>query len=259
MKFQFSLKPGLKAGLKVIGARFYVVGFLFGLMVAGTPGVAGVAGVITGPVFANPVAVNDSKNNLHPNRHPNPFVIQINIERPVLTVLKDGKSYRSYSVALGKPETQTPVGSWRIMTKQKNWGDGFGTRWLGLNVPWGIYGIHGTNRPEYIGTYASNGCIRMRNADVEALYDLIPVGTPVKILGDPFRYLRVLEYGNIGADVRVVQQKLKEAGYFRGACDGIFGPTTQFALIYFELARGIPMDGEVGMDDYTALGLEGIH
>ena len=49
-----------------------------------------------------------------------------------------------------------------------NWGGGFGTRWLGLNVPWGIYGIHGTNQPWSIGTQASAGCIRMFNRHVGA-------------------------------------------------------------------------------------------
>lgn len=43
-------------------------------------------------------------------------------------------------------------------------------------------GIHGTNRPSSIGKPCSDGCIRMRNADVEALYDLVPLGTRVEIL-----------------------------------------------------------------------------
>lgn len=189
----------------------------------------------------------------------NPYLIRIDIRQPVLTVYKNGRSIRSYPVVLGRPETQTPVGNWRIIDKQKNWGDGFGSRWLALNVPWGIYGIHGTNRPEYIGTYASNGCIRMRNVDVEQLYDLVPKGTPVNILGDPLRYIRTLRYGNIGADVQLVQQRLKELGYFRGECDGRFGPVMEFGLIYYELSERLPMDGEVGMDDYRTLGLIQIH
>ena len=45
----------------------------------------------------------------------------------------------------------------------------------------GNYGIHGTNRPDSIGYYVSNGCIRMREADVEVLFDMVEVGTPVEI------------------------------------------------------------------------------
>jgi len=41
--------------------------------------------------------------------------------------------------------------------------------------------IHGTNHEEQLGTAASHGCIRMRNADVAELYELINEGTPVSI------------------------------------------------------------------------------
>lgn len=42
--------------------------------------------------------------------------------------------------------------------------------------------IHGTNQEHLIGTPASHGCVRMKNADVCELYDLIPEGTPVEIV-----------------------------------------------------------------------------
>ena len=45
--------------------------------------------------------------------------------------------------------------------------------------------IHGTNHEEQIGTLASHGCIRMRNADVAELFDLVEVGTPVVIAPPP--------------------------------------------------------------------------
>jgi hypothetical protein len=44
------------------------------------------------------------------------------------------------------------------------------------------YGIHGTNRPKSIGTAASHGCIRMRNQDVEDLFERVEVGDPVDLL-----------------------------------------------------------------------------
>ena len=181
--------------------------------------------------------------------------IRIDTKRPVLMLYRNGSLYKRYDVALGKPATPSPVGEWKIVDKQRNWGGGFGTRWLGLNVPWGTYGIHGTNRPDLIGKYVSNGCIRMRNADVEQLYELVPVGTSVIISGDPMKTRRALVLGNIGADVLLVQYRLQDAGYFSGKCDGKFSGETQFWLSLYELAHHLPMDGVVGEDDYEALGL----
>ena len=43
------------------------------------------------------------------------------------------------------------------------------------------YGIHGTNHPDSVGHYVSNGCIRMHEEDVEKIYDMVEVGTPVDI------------------------------------------------------------------------------
>lgn len=186
----------------------------------------------------------------------NPSVeIRIDTNRPVLKLYRRGVLYKRYDVALGKPSTPSPIGKWKVVDKQKNWGGGFGTRWLGLNVPWGTYGIHGTNRPELIGKYVSNGCIRMRNADVEQLYDLVPVGTPVIISGNPIQTRRTLTFGNIGADVLLVQHRLQDAGYYTGKFDGRFSGETQFWLSLYELAHHLPMDGMVGPDDYQALGL----
>ncbi|NLC47295.1 MAG: L,D-transpeptidase, partial [Firmicutes bacterium] len=43
------------------------------------------------------------------------------------------------------------------------------------------YGIHGTDEPSSIGKHASSGCIRLRNRDVEELYDQVQIGTEVEI------------------------------------------------------------------------------
>lgn len=45
-----------------------------------------------------------------------------------------------------------------------------------------LYRIHGTNAPSTIGRAVSSGCIRMRNQDVEDLYERVPVGTKVVVL-----------------------------------------------------------------------------
>jgi lipoprotein-anchoring transpeptidase ErfK/SrfK len=49
-----------------------------------------------------------------------------------------------------------------------------------LNIGNG-YALHGTNRPETIGRAVSHGCVRLRNEDIEKLYGMVPVGTPVYI------------------------------------------------------------------------------
>jgi lipoprotein-anchoring transpeptidase ErfK/SrfK len=46
------------------------------------------------------------------------------------------------------------------------------------------YGIHGTNAPSSIGKPASHGCIRMREHDLEELFQLVTVGTQVELTGE---------------------------------------------------------------------------
>jgi len=48
-----------------------------------------------------------------------------------------------------------------------------------------VYRIHGTNRPDTIGTAVSSGCFRLVNADVSDLYDRVPVGTKVIVRQKP--------------------------------------------------------------------------
>lgn len=111
---------------------------------------------------------------------PSPVEIIVNVSAKRLTVYRNGSIYREYIVATGKPETPTPIGVFEIINKEIDPGGPYGTRWLGLSARG--YGIHGTNNPASIGTAASNGCIRMYNEDIEALFDMTVVGTPVRIL-----------------------------------------------------------------------------
>lgn len=111
---------------------------------------------------------------------PSPVEIVINIPAKRLTVYRQGSIYREYIIATGKPSTPTPSGVFTIINKEIDPGGPYGTRWLGLSAKG--YGIHGTNNPASIGNAASNGCIRMYNEDVEALFDITPIGTVVRIL-----------------------------------------------------------------------------
>lgn len=171
--------------------------------------------------------------------------IVINISKRNLEVYNDGQLYKTYRIAVGKSQTPTPIGEWNVVWKDYNWGTGFGTRWMGLNVPWGVYGIHGTNKPWSIGQFASHGCIRMRNKDVEELFEWIPIGTPVKIEGRKIKVQRVLKYQMTGADVVLVQMKLKELGYLNSRADGIYGNVTAEAVKAFQADQGLEATGVV--------------
>jgi hypothetical protein len=110
--------------------------------------------------------------------------IHIDIPSRTLAFYYSGRSYGPYPLGLGKPSTPTPQGDWGVAEKDPDpWWEVLGSRWMGLDIPWGTYGIHGTNMDWSIGGYVSNGCIRMHNWDVEAIYPLVVIGTPVVISG----------------------------------------------------------------------------
>ncbi|MFC1806308.1 L,D-transpeptidase family protein [Planctomycetota bacterium] len=116
------------------------------------------------------------------------FDVEISKGQFLLTVIKDGLWVREFKVGLGR-DGSTPVGAFIAGHKLKQptyFGDGapvpygdkknnpLGTRWItiqGAGV--GQYGIHGTWEPESMGKEMSKGCVRMLNADVEWLFDLI--------------------------------------------------------------------------------------
>lgn len=109
--------------------------------------------------------------------------IVISVGERALGLYEGDRLVRRYPVAIGKPSTPTPVGTHRILEKIMYPGGGLGTRWMAFTYQ--MHGIHGTNRPELIGQAVSNGCVRMYNEDVEELYDLVDVGTPVIVIAGP--------------------------------------------------------------------------
>lgn len=177
-----------------------------------------------------------------------------------LTVLSDGKPYTHFPIAIGKAETPSPIGNWQVVSKAMNWGPSFGTRWMGLNVPWGVYGIHGTNKPWSIGSMASQGCFRMWNRDVEVLYPWVKKGTPVIVVGNPFGYMsggfQTLVAGDKNAAVQFIQDKLKRKGFYQGTPDGLFGPGTEKAVKEFQKRHGLVQSGQISYQEYQALGLQ---
>jgi L,D-transpeptidase ErfK/SrfK len=181
------------------------------------------------------------------------YNITVDMEQFELTLKEGQEIIEVYPVAVGKPATPTPTGNWRIIQKTENPGGPFGARWMRLNVPWGGYGIHGTDDPESIGQPVSHGCIRMNNDDVIELYDIVPLGTEVKIIGETFTG-RVLYLGvDGGADVVRVQEILQNLGYYTGPLDGEYDEEVRDAILDFQRDYGLMTDGVVGPNTYEAL------
>ena len=125
------------------------------------------------------------------------FSIVVDKYTNTLTLLSNGKFFKKYKVRTGAYDNQTPAGEYKIENKKKDprWvnprthkmyppGDPeneLGTRWMSFQSD--MLGIHGTIKRDTVGYYSSFGCVGMYSEDVEALFDLVPIGTPVKIVG----------------------------------------------------------------------------
>lgn len=121
--------------------------------------------------------------------------VLVNIPARSLRVYDNDKTVAIYPVGVGKIVTPTPQGYFKVVEKIVNptWTDPantsvsiasgpnnpLGYRWIGIG---GNYGIHGTNRPDSVGHYVSNGCIRMVEANVEKVFDMVNVGTEVQLV-----------------------------------------------------------------------------
>ena len=81
----------------------------------------------------------------------------------------------------------------------------------------------------------------------------VPYDEPVT--GGEGDALPTLRKGDKGQDVRTLQNALNEAGYDCGEVDGIFGTKTKNAVKAFQKAKGLKVDGIVGRNTWTALGL----
>jgi lipoprotein-anchoring transpeptidase ErfK/SrfK len=118
--------------------------------------------------------------------------IIISIPDRKLALMEAGRVLRIFPTAVGAPKSPSPAGAFKIVERipDPTWytkgrivppgkSNPLGTRWLGLSVKG--YGIHGTNNPASIGHNASHGCIRMRNHDVEQLFEMVSVGDAVEL------------------------------------------------------------------------------
>jgi lipoprotein-anchoring transpeptidase ErfK/SrfK len=126
----------------------------------------------------------------------------LTLERSTYTLRfwKDLKLAKTYTVAVGQEGLETPEGLYHIQDKQveptwhvpeSDWAGSLAgqsippgpsnplkARWMGIFEG---AGIHGTEETSSLGTAASHGCVRMAIPDVEELYELVEVGTPIFI------------------------------------------------------------------------------
>ncbi len=118
----------------------------------------------------------------------------------------------TYAISIGREGWNTPLGNFSIVSKVKDptWTPPASIRAehaaqgdilpavvpAGPDNPLGQYAmrlsargylIHGTNKPWGLGMRVSHGCIRMYPEDIEQLFSKISVGTPVKIVHQPFK------------------------------------------------------------------------
>lgn len=126
------------------------------------------------------------------------------VDRNQLELYDGFELEQTWSVATAKPGWVTPVGDWKIWDLRENptwynpaldtWGaslpavvpggpgNPMGTRAIYIDAP-GLIRIHGTTDPSSIGRYASHGCIRMQNEQIEDLFERLEVGDHVLIVG----------------------------------------------------------------------------
>lgn len=127
-----------------------------------------------------------------------PVRLTLSLSKRSLEVSEPGKVTTVYEVAVGQEDWQTPIGEFAVMSKLENpaWqhpltkeeippgaDNPLGSRWIGF---WSDgeaqIGFHGTNQEELIGEAVSHGCVRMRNRDIQALYEKVAVGTQVIVV-----------------------------------------------------------------------------
>jgi lipoprotein-anchoring transpeptidase ErfK/SrfK len=127
-----------------------------------------------------------------------PFDVLVDLSQFELTVLRHGKFVKRFAIGIGRTDSPTPVGLFKVGTKLSSpmyypppsdtehrrpvpYGspdNPLGSRWIDIGLG---YGIHGTTDPRSIGQESSRGCIRMRNDDVEEVYDMVTEGSRVLI------------------------------------------------------------------------------
>jgi lipoprotein-anchoring transpeptidase ErfK/SrfK len=118
--------------------------------------------------------------------------VVVSIPDRKLALIENDRIVSIYPVAVGAPVSPSPAGTFSVVNRVSNptyYQPGkvvspgarnpIGTRWIGLSAKG--YGIHGTDAPRSIGFAKSHGCIRLRNADIERLFEQLRAGDVVEL------------------------------------------------------------------------------
>jgi L,D-transpeptidase ErfK/SrfK len=132
-----------------------------------------------------------------PSEAPQPSRLIVDLSDRQVSLYTDGKLQATYDIAVGRAGWETPVGKFAILSKIPNpsWQHPFtgevvttraenplGSRWLGFWTD-GKHqiGFHGTDQTNLLGQAVSHGCIRMRDGDIEAMFEQVAIGTMVLV------------------------------------------------------------------------------
>lgn len=116
--------------------------------------------------------------------------IVIDVGDRTLELRDSGRVVLRTRVAVGAPGMETPLGRFYVVAKFRPTAPvlgvfAFETSAYSKLSEWpggGIVGIHGTNAPSLLGQAVSHGCVRVANEAILRLRDLVPVGTPIRIV-----------------------------------------------------------------------------
>jgi len=153
--------------------------------------------------IAQPINLEKPVNPENPVATPAPVKAEPQTDTRLLVSLSDrkvslykaNKLQASYPIAVAQAGWETPTGDFKVFNMEQN------PKWVhpitgetippGSNNPLGVawigfwtdgeseIGFHGTNQEQLIGEAVSHGCLRMRNADIKAIFAQVSEGTPV--------------------------------------------------------------------------------
>ena len=124
--------------------------------------------------------------------------VVIYLDRRELEIYEGDTLRHTFPVAIGQADWETPVGHFAVFDLRRDpvWqhpitkeaiapgpDNPLGSRWIGFALAEDNYkvGIHGTYAETLMGQAVSHGCVRMRNQDVQLLFNYLSIGTPVTV------------------------------------------------------------------------------
>lgn len=111
---------------------------------------------------------------------PSPVSVTADVSLRRMVVYRKGSPFRTYSIATEDPAVPIPRGDFTVIFKNVDPGVEVGARWIGLTEA--DFGIRGINAPQFIQALSSGKSIIMTNEDVSELFNLVPVGTAVRVI-----------------------------------------------------------------------------